>query len=503
MDEYMRLLPHRWVEGERKSDSHRYTLGMCLVSLGCMYSVHNLLAPNLTQIATLFHFNAAERDEYIGGELTFFFYTPQLVGALAAGIFCGVSLQRMRLLAALTIITALSCIFTCLVHTFTQLAWCRALTGIGIGGSLPVVYSMVGDWFPAKDRAWATGYVCAASGLGVFLGQCLAALTGAWNWRWPFFLVSLPSGAMGILMYFTGREPQRGAQEDSIDSIYQHTGLSYVPSFTMRQWRQCIQNKTNLLVMIQAFPGNIPWGVIIVYLHDFMMQDLHLSRERSLLAISVLAMTALLGIFAGGTLGQTLYTLERGTYLPAFAGVTNILRALPFLLLFGWENYFGNLHGSGGDMVCFFMLLALGGFLATMSTPMTSAVLLNVNLPETRGSVVACYSVLDDLSKGFGTMFISLAVPSLGRATVYQLCLWLWIFSGLGLLMTIYTVEEDELMMKRYLDEAATESLVRLSKERAQRAIKERAKIAGETHFLRTKVKLAWPNGRSDPDALC
>eukprot|EP00397_Hematodinium_sp_SG-2012_P040302 GEMP01044128.1.p1 GENE.GEMP01044128.1~~GEMP01044128.1.p1 ORF type:complete len:445 (+),score=97.79 GEMP01044128.1:212-1546(+) len=439
MDEYMRLLPRDWVQ-ERKSDSHR------------------------------------------------------LVGAIASGFLSGVCLQRVKLLAILTIMTAVSCFFTCFVHTFTQLAWCRGLTGIGIGGSLPIVYSMVGDWFPAHNRAWATGIATAAMGLGVFFGQALATLMGNWNWRWPFFFVSIPSVLIGTLMWFTGREPQRGAQEDTIETIYASTGLNYVPAFTMRQWRQCMLNKTNLLVMMQAFPGNIPWGVIVVYMHDFLIQDLSLSRERSLLAISVLAMAALLGVLAGGAIGQALYSWGHGQFLPVFAGITNVLRAVPFLLVFGWERYFGNLHGAGGDMVCFFILLIFGGFLATMATPCLSAVLLNVNMPETRGSVVACYSVMDDLSKGIGTLFISMAVPSVGRAMAYQLCLWLWIFSGLGLLMTCYTVREDEMMMKRYLDEAATESLVRVSKERAQKAIKERAKVAGETHFARSKERLHWPN---------
>ena len=35
----------------------------------------------------------------------------------------------------------------------------------------PEVYSLVGDWFPARKRASATAMVTAASGAGVFAGQ--------------------------------------------------------------------------------------------------------------------------------------------------------------------------------------------------------------------------------------------------------------------------------------------------------------------------------------------
>merc|ERR1719326_960831 len=103
----------------------------------------------------------------------------------------------------------------------------------------------------------------------------------------------------------------------------------------------------------------------------------------------------------------------------------------------------------------FFLLLMLGGFFATMASAGTGAMLLNVNLPEMRGTVMAMYSVLDDLSKGFGTLFVSMIVRLVGgRAIAYQLSLLLWVFTGVALLYTWYTYEEDEAAMRKNLDEA-------------------------------------------------
>merc|ERR1719316_2006136 len=125
-----------------------------------------------------------------------------------------------------------------------------------------------------------------------------------------------------------------------------------------------------------------------------------------------------------------------------------------------------------------------GGFVATMASACTGAMLLNVNLPEMRGSVMAMYSVLDDLSKGFGTLFVSMIVRLVGgRAIAHQLSLLLWVFTGVALLYTWYTYEEDEKAMRMNLDEAAKESMVLMSKMRAQQAIRDRAKAAGAAHF--------------------
>jgi len=523
--ETVRLLPARLGEAEAGTDAkstlvdghtgaeanarfvqpenQNFSIAVVLIALGFMYSVHNLIAPNMTAIAKLFHFDAYERDAYIGGELTLFFYFPGVIGALLAGLLSGM-MERRILLAALALITSVSCLLTTCVHTFGELVWARAVTGLGIGGSLPVVYSLVGDWFPARRRASATAIVTAASGAGVFAGQCIATLMGSVDWRWPFLVIAVPSAITAGLIWWFAEEPVRGGQEDGVEtlSLYQHAGYRYAPGLSARHVRALMHNKTNMLVILQAFPGNIPWGVIIVYIHDFLVQDLGLSRRSSLGAITTLAAAAFAGILTGGFIGERLYG-GNSKRIAMFGGVCNIARALPFFILFGWKRFFGPLDHSSESF--FFVLLMVGGFLATMASPCTGAMLLNVNLPESRGSVVAMYSVLDDLSKGFGTLFISMIVRLVGgRAVAYQISLLLWVLTGVALLHAWYTYDEDEQQMRKHLDEAAMESMVLISKQRAQSAIRDRAKRAGEAHFAQKSIgarreqlsDLQWPSSR-------
>ena len=172
--------------------------------------------------------------------------------------------------------------------------------------------------------------------------------------------------------------------------------------------------------------------------------------------------------------------------LALFAGLCNIFRAVPFYILFGWTRYVGPATKSEG---LFIGLLIVGGFVATLASPITGAMLLNVNLPETRGSVMAMYSVLDDLSKGFGTFFVAMIVEVVGgRSVAYQLSLLLWVFTGVALLYTQWTYDEDEELMRQQLDEAAMESMVLISKQRAASAIRDRAKAAGEAHFAQKSL---------------
>lgn len=483
-------------------DPQKYSLWMCMLAVVFMYSVHNLMAPNMTAIANLFHFDRIQRDEYIGGELALFFYLPGILSSLLSGILCGF-VKRRTMLAALAAMTSLSCLATAWVQSFHQLAWSRAFTGCGIGGALPIIYSMIGDWFPAARRATGSAMVAASMGGGVFLGQCIGALFGANDWRFPFVLVAVPCFIWAGLIELTTEEPARGGQEDSIEALYQHTGVHYKPTLSMRHIYVAFANRTNLLIIFQAFPGNVPWGVIMVYLHDFLIQDLGLSSRHSLLAITVLAGSAFIGVVFGGWLGEKLFT-RSPRHLLVFCAFCNALRAMPFFFLFGWARMFGSLDKAGTScIISFFMLLAIAGFLATVASAGNGAMLLNVNLPEIRGYIAALYSVLDDVSKGLGVVVISALIPYCGgRAVAYQLSLILWMVCGVALLLSLKTYEEDESKMKEYLEEVAMECMVRISKRNAQQAIRRSCKAAGEVHLKdsyslrRETSRLKWSKGQ-------
>ncbi len=67
-----------------------------------------------------------------------------------------------------------------------HLLFLRALTGISIGGAIPVLYSLVGDLFPKEQRANAAAALGVAQGVGIILGQSIAGFIGPkLGWRCP------------------------------------------------------------------------------------------------------------------------------------------------------------------------------------------------------------------------------------------------------------------------------------------------------------------------------
>ncbi|HSV14292.1 MAG TPA: MFS transporter, partial [Tepidisphaeraceae bacterium] len=81
-------------------------------------------------------------------------------------------------------------------HTMTQLIIYRGLQGLGAGGIMPVVLTILGDIFTLEERARIQGFFSAVWGTASLAGPALGAfLVNTFGWRSIFF-VNLPFGVI-------------------------------------------------------------------------------------------------------------------------------------------------------------------------------------------------------------------------------------------------------------------------------------------------------------------
>ena len=57
------------------------------------------------------------------------------------------------------------------VTTYNQLFWLRVMTGVAIGGAMPLMYSVFGDMFPADQRSVVSSLIQVSTGVGQGVGQ--------------------------------------------------------------------------------------------------------------------------------------------------------------------------------------------------------------------------------------------------------------------------------------------------------------------------------------------
>jgi ACS family hexuronate transporter-like MFS transporter len=96
---------------------------------------------------------------------------------------------------------------------FSLVGFIMARFGLGIGesGNFPAAIKTVAEWFPKKDRAFATGIFDASTSVGAILAPfivgAIVSVEGA-NWQIPFLITGLLSFLWVILWLRTYQKPE-------------------------------------------------------------------------------------------------------------------------------------------------------------------------------------------------------------------------------------------------------------------------------------------------------
>eukprot|EP00887_Chlorella_sp_A99_P001012 scaffold5.g1012.t1 len=353
--------PSRMLPGGIGPRKRTYMVSIFSLVAALLYADQNLLAPNLTAAAEDFGFDETERDKYLGGWIAAGFY---LVGAPAALLFGYLAdrCNRRNMLFLAVLLGEGPCILTYFVTKYWQLLVLRLLTGISLGGALPLVFSLLGDLFDPSKRAAVSAMVQLATGIGLALGQGVAGFVGpAIGWRWPFVIVAMPAVLLAVVMLVTVPEPQRGGTEAALQ------------------------------VHFEGLFGCLPWGMILTFLNDYLSQNKGLAVPTATTVLLVLGIGGGVGVVGGGAMGQWLYNRHKWS-MPLFIGGCTILGTAPLWFL---------VNADVASMLWLaFIAAGAAGMLSGTVGPNMRAMILNVNEPETRGLALALQTMLDDLGKG-------------------------------------------------------------------------------------------------------
>ncbi|CBJ27012.1 MFS family transporter: sugar [Ectocarpus siliculosus] len=254
--------------------------------------------------------------------------------------------------------------------------------------------------------------------------------------------MALPCLALALLVLVATRDPARGRLEAGLQEHFR-AGGEYNERLNLNGLRMLAKSPTVLLVLVQGIPGTLPWGVITVFLPDY----LHKQRGMSIKTATVVGMmfgaATVAGQVVGAKVGQSLYN-RRPRNQALLMGMSTIAGTLPCVMMIRY---------SGGVFGVYAVYAMAGGFLAAMTGPNIRSVLMNVTLPSTRGTAFGVFNVFDDLGKGLGPAMVSLVVASRGREDAFTLAILGWLACGTMLLAMALTVHRDEQKVHFHLAE--------------------------------------------------
>jgi MFS family permease len=144
-----------------------------------------------------------------------------LVGAVFALPF-GVLADRGRrtwILAAAVAAWGVAMIWSAAVSSFGELLEARLVLGAVTAGSGPIVASLVGDWIPGAERGKVYSYILTGELAGAGVGFAVTGDIAALSWRAAFLMLAVPAFALAVLL-FRLPEPLRGGQAVLIAERY-------------------------------------------------------------------------------------------------------------------------------------------------------------------------------------------------------------------------------------------------------------------------------------------
>ena len=124
------------------------------------------------------------------------FFLGMFVGAWGFGRIAD-RYGRRRVLLVTVLMDALFGLLSVFAPNFALLLALRFMTGVAVGGTLPVDYAMMAEFLPPKNRGrwlvWLEGF-WAIGTIIIALTAWIAAANGAGApWRWIFFIAAVPA----------------------------------------------------------------------------------------------------------------------------------------------------------------------------------------------------------------------------------------------------------------------------------------------------------------------
>lgn len=416
-----------------KSERSRVLLSMFFIVLliVLLNADQMVMSPNIGAIEEEFNVDDAQI-----GLVGAIFTVIGAVVSLAWGYFADKYSRKLLLIYSI-LVGEIPCFMTAFSTNFGQFFFWRVLTGIGVGASFPIVFSLIGDMFDEVNRAKVAALMGAAISVGSIFGMIVGGFVGpTFGWRLPFVLVSLPNVVLAFVALFVLKEPPRGAFEKGIGELVR-AGYAYPKAPKLEDYAKLVSVKTNLLLFLQGIAGTIPWGAIPYFLVEFFRRERGLSVETATFIFIVFGVGNIIGTIVGGWLGALLYKKSK-PLVPLFCSLTTAAGVWLTVLTFDYSNV------TNSGLYVLMVLGLLASLTDSLTGPNVKMMLLNVNEPQDRGRIFSIFNLTDSLGTGIGRWIGGLLSVSFGSlAAAMKVSAYFWLICAFFLFLLVFKFSKD------------------------------------------------------------
>jgi len=404
-------------------------------------------------------------------------------------------IERKTILIIAGELWALTAMLHILVESFWSLMLVRILAAIAVSATTPLVISYLADIISSDSRSKSFAFWGLITNIGTLVAGFLALAFNVvdfeaipyeeisdkvtfiignysdilYTWRLPYFYLGVIALIFTILNYFVAREPKRAAKEKQFEEIFSDENIRYSYKIKFSDLKFIFKRKSNFFLMFNFFDV-IASGLVLAYIFPYIELDIGANPtdiKIIILFLFIIVLGLIFGQFWLANLGDK--KVQRGDLSGRVkvAVICSILN-LPFFL-FGFAMtpnipnstfFYGTLLvNEVGFWVLWLVFCAfLGvGLAFTMGIgPNWYSSLIDVNFPESRGTMIAVGAFIDSIGRALGAIIGGYVfdITESFSATIF------WVFLIAGILSTclwvplFFTAKKDyltinEAMVKR------------------------------------------------------
>ncbi len=192
----------------------------------------------------------------------------------------------------------------------------RSFLGLTESGNFPSAIKTVAEWFPKKERAFATGIFNSGTNIGAIIAPLsVPFIVAAWGWKWAFIITS-SFGFVWLIFWLVMYDiPSRHKKVSSSELDYINSDTDEPLAKTdgtepKVSWFRLLAFKQTWAFVIGKFLTDPIWWFYLFWLPDFLQSQYQIQGTAMALPVAAVYMISTFGSVAGGWL--PLVFIKRG-----------------------------------------------------------------------------------------------------------------------------------------------------------------------------------------------
>lgn len=301
----------------------------------------------------------------------------------------------------------------------------RALLGLSEAGNFPAAIKTTAEWFPKKERAFATGIFNSGSNVGAIVAPLTVPLIGATlGWQWAFII----TGAIGFLWLIFWivlyEIPAKNKKLSKEEYEYIHSDSDEKEDLAKEQekvkWTSLLTYKQTWTFIVGKFLTDPVWWFILFWLPSFLNKEFGMEKTELAIPVALVYTISTFGSIFGGWLpgffmkkGWAVYKARKTSMLIFAICVFPVVAAQAFGSISPWlticiiglatsahQAWSANLFTTTSDMFpkkAVASVVGIGGMMGAIGGMIVS---------KSAGYLLQYYKELNSIETGYYIMFI-------------------------------------------------------------------------------------------------